>query len=357
VPIGDLPDSEIADELRLARRVAAQAEARTAELIVASLQRGIPEADGFGSVAAWVISVTGDPPAVCRTQVRVARSLRHMPLVLQAFTRGELSEPRVRLLADARDFSPDIFSRDEPLLVSQARSLSSRVFPLALSHWRRLADPDGALADAGKAFERRRLCVSATWAGMVRLDGDLDPESGEVVIKAIGSLAAPWALDRDDTRSPQQRRADALVEICRRHLDSGAFPEQGGVKPHLALTVSLEALQGRSLVDLEAGPITAESARRLGCDATVSRIVSGPGREPLEVGRATRTVPAGLRRALDLRDRGCTHPGCDVPAHWCDAHHIVHWAHGGRTDLENLRLLCRRHHGWAHDHSACPKRE
>jgi hypothetical protein len=264
----------------------------------------------------------------------------------------------VRLLADAWDFSPDLFARDEALLVSQARSLSSRVFPLALAHWRRLADPDGALADAAKAFERRRLCVSSTWAGTVRVDGDLDPESGEVVIKAIGSLAEPWALDRQDTRSPQQRRADALVEICRRHLDSGAFPVQGGVKPHLTMTVSLQDLQGNGLVDLETGAITAEAARRLACDCTIRRILLGSDDEPLEAGRAARTVPTALRRALDQRDRGCTHPGCDMPARWCEAHHIIHWAHGGKTDLDNLRLLCRRHHGWAHDDNApYPRRE
>jgi hypothetical protein len=88
--------------------------------------------------------------------------------------------------------------------------------------------------------------------------------------------------------------------------------------------------------------------RRLACDAEVSRIITRAGTEPLEVGRRSRVISAPLRRALNHRDRGCTHPGCDTPARWCDAHHITHWADGGPTTLANLRLVCRRHHRTAH---------
>ena len=105
------------------------------------------------------------------------------------------------------------------------------------------------------------------------------------------------------------------------------------------------------------GVITSETARRLACDARVSRIITRGDSQPLDVGRATRTVPASLRRALDTRDGGCTHTGCDIPAKWCDAHHIQHWADGGPTSLDNLRLLCRRHHRAAHDHAPYPRRE
>ncbi|HUU61083.1 MAG TPA: DUF222 domain-containing protein, partial [Acidimicrobiia bacterium] len=226
-------------------------------------------------------------------------------------------------------------------------------------HWRRLADPDGALADAEQAFGRRRLHLSASWAGMVRLDGDLDPESGAVVMTALGSLAEPAALDPEDGRSPAQRRADALTEICRRHLDSADRPRLGGERPHLQVTVDVATLAGRGeqLVDLDTGPITLEAVRRLACDATVSRILFREGSEPLEIGRAGRVVPASLRRALNARDGGCTHPGCDIPARWCDAHHLVHWAQGGKTEPANLRLLCRRHHRLAHDNAPYPRRE
>jgi hypothetical protein len=185
---------------------------------------------------------------------------------------------------------------------------------------------------------------------MVRLDGDLDPESGGVVITALGSLAEPQALDPEDRRTPAQRRADALVEICRRHLDTADRPRVGGDRPHLTATVDLAALQGSGepLVDLDTGPTALETVRRLACDATLTAILTDPGGRPLRAGRRTRVVSPSLCRFLHQRDRGCTHPGCQVPARWFDAHHVTHWAHGGSTETANLQLLCRRHHRLAH---------
>jgi hypothetical protein len=92
----------------------------------------------------------------------------------------------------------------------------------------------------------------------------------------------------------------------------------------------------------------AEVARRIACDASISRIVMGPRSEPLDVGRRTPVVPAGLRRAVVARDGLCRFPGCDRLDVWCDAHHVVHWADGGVTALGNLVLLCRRHHRMVH---------
>lgn len=71
--------------------------------------------------------------------------------------------------------------------------------------------------------------------------------------------------------------------------------------------------------------------------------------EPLDVGRRTAVVPAPLRRAVIVRDGTCRFPGSDRPHPWCDAHHVVHWADGGRTALNNLVLLCRRHHRMLHE--------
>jgi 5-methylcytosine-specific restriction protein A len=87
---------------------------------------------------------------------------------------------------------------------------------------------------------------------------------------------------------------------------------------------------------------------QLVCDPSVSRIVFGPGSEVLDVGRKTRVIPAGLRRAVIARDRHCVAPGCGRSARWCDVHHIVSWAHGGETVIANLCLLCRYHHTLVH---------
>ena len=199
--------------------------------------------------------------------------------------------------------------------------------------------------------ERRRLHVSPTVFGMVRIDGDLDPDTGETVLTALRSCvdADFRSADQQDRRSPGQRRADALGEICRRWLDSSDRPQVGGERPHVTVTVGLEALRGRGEpAEFDyLGPIGHEAARTWACDASVSRVVLGPRSEPLDVGR-TPVVLAPMRRAVVVRDRECRFPGCDRPPPWCDAHHVVHWADGGPTALSNLVLLCLRHHRLVH---------
>ena len=335
LPVNLLDDVEVERELRWVRRLAAAVEARSAELVAEAARRGIPEAEGFGSAAGWLVALTDDPPSVCRSRVQTARALRGMPATREAFAAGELSEPRVRLLVSACQFAPEVFARDEELLVQQARTLPARVFPLTVAHWRRLADMDGALADTERAFERRRLYISATWGGMVRLDGDLDPESGALVITALTSLAEPQALNPEDRRTPAQRRADALAEICRRHLDTSDRPRIGGEKPQLTVTISIDQLTSSGLTDLDTGPITLETVRRLACDATLTPIVTGKSGQPLAAGHRSRVIPPAVRRLLHQRDQHCTHPGCTIPARWCDAHHVVHWAAGGDTQADN----------------------
>jgi hypothetical protein len=140
-----------------------------------------------------------------------------------------------------------------------------------------------------------------------------------------------------------------LGEICRQWLDRRERPVVAGERPHVTLTVGIEALVGAGAGELDhARPVTPEVARRLACDASVRRVVVGPGSEPLDVGRRTAVVPAAMRRAVIVRDRRCRFPGCDRPQSWCDAHHVVHWADGGPTSLANLLLLCRRHHRMVH---------
>ncbi|MGH8839680.1 MAG: DUF222 domain-containing protein [Jiangellaceae bacterium] len=98
------------------------------------------------------------------------------------------------------------------------------------------------------------------------------------------------------------------------------------------------------------GPLSAEAVRRIGCDAVISRVITDPASVPLDVGRESRSVTAGQWTALVARDRGCAFPGCTRPVEWCIAHHIVHWADGGTTDLDNLVLLCGYHHRVIHHH-------
>jgi hypothetical protein len=211
--------------------------------------------------------------------------------------------------------------------------------------------PDAAAAAAEQAHERRRLSVSETFEGMTAVDGMLDPEGGALLRSALAPLAAP--AGPDDRRTPAQRRADALVELARRQLDGAALPIVGGERPHLTVIVGLDTLQRRAQARAAetgwAGPVHGETARRIACDAAVTRVITDGRSQPLDVGRRTRTIPAAIRTALLVRDGGCVFPTCDKPPQWSDAHHLTHWADGGPTSLENLALLCRRHHRLVHE--------
>ncbi len=155
-------------------------------------------------------------------------------------------------------------------------------------------------------------------------------------------------VDADDRRTPAQRQAEAMADACRYVLDHGEVPERGGRRPHLNVLVRLEDLENRAraaCLDL-GGTLSPESLRMLCCDAAVVPVVLGGGSQPLDVGRATRTIPDGLRRAVIARDGGCAR--CGRPASWCEVHHVVAWEHGGRTCLDNLVQLCRACHRLVH---------
>ena len=95
--------------------------------------------------------------------------------------------------------------------------------------------------------------------------------------------------------------------------------------------------------------VVAAEARRLACTANLVPVVRGGTSEVLDVGRARRLFTAAQRRALGVRDGHCRAEGCDIPAAWCEAHHLIPWSEGGRTDLDNAILLCSHHHHRAHD--------
>jgi len=201
------------------------------------------------------------------------------------------------------------------------------------------------------------VCPTAT--RMVRVDGELDPESGEVLLTALQAMvdADLRAGGRADPRTPAQRRADALCELAHRYLDSPKRPTVAGERPHITVTVDIETLRagrdgGKETTWCEfdhTGAVPVETARRLACDASILPVVMGGPSEPLDVGRKTPVVSAGLRRAVVLRDGQCRFPVCTRPHPWCDAHHVKHWADGGDTALHNLVLLCRPHHTLVHE--------
>lgn len=158
---------------------------------------------------------------------------------------------------------------------------------------------------------------------------------------------------RQDTRRRTRRLADALVELAHHGLDTGVLPSQAGQRPHLQVTATVETLAGAPGAPAGelgfAKPVPAATVQRLACDAGVTRVLLDSASAIVDVGRARRIPTASTRRALVARDQGCTWPGCERPPSWTAAHHLHHRAHGGRTDLANLALLCHRHRWLVHE--------
>jgi uncharacterized protein DUF222/HNH endonuclease len=310
--------------------------------------------DGFLSTSAWLAHRFGIGWGTVIRRVRCAAALERMPVTRGALADGEVSVCAVEALVAMRDAHPAQFDVQEETLLEAARTLSHRELRRALGYWQQALDGPKAIEDAELQRQRRRLHLSTTIEGMVRVDGDLDAETGETLLTAVRAVidADSHAGGAGDGRSHAQRRADALGEICRQWLDRSARPEVGGERPHITVTVDLEVLRGRlgSTCKFDhGGPVHPEVARRLACDASVSRVITMGRSEPLDVGRRTSVIPPSLRRAVVVRDRHCRFPGCDRPHHWCDGHHVVHWSDGGRTALSNVTLLCRPHHRLVHE--------
>jgi hypothetical protein len=341
-------EADFAELERAAGAVEAELARRAAEID----RRGSFRRDGYLSISSWLAHRFRMAFSAATQLVRVALALEQMPRTREALSQGEISRWAMAILVAAHEVDPDEFSRVEEALVDTAGTLPIRDLKRAVGHWREAIDHRRAEEDAEHVFQLRRLHVSPTLEGMVRVDGDLDPETGQVLITALRTvLDAEERRPETDRRTFAQRRVDALGEICRRWLDSTDRPQVSGERPHVTITVDLEALEGRSGFRCElgdAGAITAETARRWACDASIARVITIGRSEPIEVGRRTPVVPASLRRAVVVRDGACRFPGCDRPDGWCDAHHVRHWADGGPTSLSNLVLLCRPHHRLIH---------
>jgi Domain of unknown function (DUF222)/HNH endonuclease len=318
--------------------------------------------DGSGSLGpdigtgAWLRAACRMAPGAARSRVVLARRMAERPAVAAAALDGELSVDHARLvttaLAELADAAgEDVAADAEAPLVDAARRCDSGRLRREIAHARHALAPEAAVADAERLHERRRFDVATTFDGAVHVDGLLDPEAGELLLAALAPLSG--RTGPDDDRTPGQRRADGLAELCRAGLAGGAIPELGRERPHLTVVVpaaTLDRRPGARAADAGWGAVlTGEAARRIACDSSVTRVVTTGDSQPLDVGRRTRVIPPAIRTALAVRDRGCVHPDCDRPPQWTDAHHAVHWAEGGPTSLDNLVLLCRRHHRAVHE--------
>src|SRR5438128_4121324 len=191
------------------------------------------------------------------------------------------------------------------------------------------------------------LTHTNTNEGVVLVNGIHDKVGGAALRTALEPLAR--RAGKDDDRLRERRLADALVDLAMHALDTRLVPQ----RTHMQVTTSLETLLGLSgapAAEMEFSlPISAKAVERLACDCSVTRILLDSDSMVIDVGRAKRRPSGPTYKALKVRDKGCVWPGCDRPATWTSAHHVVHWIRGGPTDLPNLCLLCYRHHWMVHE--------
>lgn len=306
-----------------------------------------------GTTKRWLEHTTRLSSAQSAHLARTARALRdHLPETRRALERGEVSPSHVAAVCTVvREVGPQHARRCESILVDLARTVDPSVVRRATAALITLVDPKGAEDALHRAYERRGVTLSVV-GEHAYLRGVLDVESAEMLQAALAPLMAPAT---GDMRSTPQRRADGLVDLAKRALDAGELPSLGSQRSHVSVVLDADTLQqGTGAVTLPwtGAAIPVRSLMGTLCDAHVTPVVARRDTDgawlPLNVGRASRTVTAGQARALVVRDGGCVYPGCSRTAAFCDAHHVVHWANGGPTDLDNLALLCRHHHTMLH---------
>ena len=314
--------------------------------------------DGASSAAAWLTHECRMPSATARARVRLGRALRHLPVAEGAWLAGEVGEAQVGLLVRSRTPAREAaLARDEEFLVSEAKRLRFRTFSKVLAYWRWRADPDGAEDEAAAQRERRGVHLSQSFGDMWFLDGVFDPLGGEIVARELRRLedelfVADWSEAKarvgegvragDLRRTPAQRRADALVEMATR----SATAPPGGRRPEPLFTVLVgyETFAG-TICELANGTMLSPGSVLPWLDrAWVERVVfEGPSRV-IDVSVRQRLFSGATRRAIEVRDRECFQPSCEIPAEHCEIDHIQPWAEGGRTTQGNGRPACAYHH-------------
>jgi hypothetical protein len=312
--------------------------------------------DGALNATGWLTERCRVPKKHARAFVKRGRELHHLPEFARAWSKGDITSAHVDTVAGARNEVTDAaLERDEKLLCDQATTLAYAQFVKAVDYWKQFADPDGTEDEDEERKGRRDVYLEQSFGGLWLGQMTLDPISGAIVSEELSRLEhelfeADWseAKERlgtepsltDLSRNSGQRRGDALVEMASR---SKAMPKEARrPAPLFSVLVDYPTLSGR-VCELAQGTVLAPGALLPWLDeALIERAVFGP-KNRVEVGEKARLFTGATRRAIELRDRECTHPYCDRPASACQGDHIIPYVEDGPTTQENGRILCGPH--------------
>jgi hypothetical protein len=280
---------------------------------------------------------------------------------------GDLNLAQARVLVEALDALPDDLGDDlvvkaEAYLVEQAAVFGPRELAVlgrgVLHHLApEIADRvvyQRLLAEESLAEATTRLSFHRRGDGTTEIHARVaDHVAGRLraYVDAVANPRRPGVGD-DFMALPVDRRRGVAFGSLLESVAEADLPRHGQAATGVVVTLGYEALvTGLGTATTSTGEVlSAEQARRLACQAAILPAVLGGQGEILDLGRAARFFTGATRKAIDLRDRECTTRGCHVPAAFCHAHHYRQpWSRGGRTDLDNGKLLCAFHHARAHD--------
>ncbi len=241
----------------------------------------------------------------------------------------------------------------EEFLTGQARMVTPASLRLIARRVADTLDPDGTLTEEADRVRRRGLDVQQRPDGSATVRGELDAVCAEALLSVLDTLArpAPAADGQRDPRTPAQRRHDGLRDGLLTALRSGRLPECGGISTTILITTTAEDLRTHTgLARTGHGALLPMRTitHQLLPDAQLMPVtLSRDKNQNIRIanyGPARRSFTATQRLAMAARDGGCSLPGCTIPAAWCQAHHVIAWADGGPTTIDNGTLLCGYHH-------------
>ncbi len=376
-PVWQLSDAEVETALADLEAAEARLVARRAELVHEADRRSMKDRTRSLSTERWLQDRFRLSARDARARLTQADLLHDQPAAHTALTKSQVTPEQATVIAttltqlDTLDrLDPQQRQEAAELLVHQAAALDPRRLATAGQHLvehltrtpsvddpadaeqvaRELAAAEAAAqrADTNSLIVKRRPDGSIAYRGTIR---PVDVPILTAWLKAA-DVPHPGSDGFEDDRPRDQRRGDHLVPTLRDALTNGTDkPLASKVHVHVNVTTTLDALRngltGTGLLDT-GGTLSAAELRRLACTAGITPVVLGGPSEVLDLGRTRRAFSLAQVRALTVRDRGCTAPGCDRPSAGCDAHHQTEWNHHGPTDLDNGALLCAYHHQQVH---------
>ena len=360
-----LTDDQRADLVIGMHTLMSSLEAATTQAVgVADAKRSV-EADGAQSMGRWLAWKCRVPSARAQRMARNARVLRDLPRIEDAYAAGLMTGEHVRLLARAAGVNREAFERDTDLLLEHAGRLSYRQFARSMAYWCYRNNRKDTEAKARQRDEARTAHCSSTFEGHVRLDATFPAVGGALFANELRRLEqdlfdadvrdAKARLGRSPLRgelgrTAEQRRCDFLIEMARR--SAGRPPGAKTPRPLFTVLVGHDTFKG--LCELADGTVLSPGQLLpFLAGADIERIIfDGPSRI-IDVG-TRRLFRDAARRALEVRDRTCWHPSCDVPAEQCQADHIEPYEHGGPTIQSNGRCGCKFHHRQSHNNGRPP---